>query len=95
MPSPLMRITPSIVAAAKEYLELKRRNLVEQVHIAECYPIPAKEVLDIWDSAQFELRRRGADREFALAYVTVFKKGRIAAEYVPLDAPKGQLSLFD
>lgn len=95
MGSQLMRITPGIVAVAKEYLQLKRENRLPTVHVADCYPISPEAVLEIWDSALFELRRRGNTNKFELAYVTVFKKGGVAAEYVPLNAPNDQTSLFD
>lgn len=95
MGSQLMRITPGIVAVAKEYLQLKRERCLPTVHVADCYPISPEAVLEIWDSALFELRRRGNSKEFELAYVTVLKKGGFAAEYVPLNAPKNQPSLFD
>lgn len=95
MGSQLMRITPGIVAVAKEYLQLKRENRLPTVHVADCYPISPEAVLEIWDSALFELRRRGNAKEFELAFVTVFKRGGFAAEYVPLHAPKDQPSMFD
>lgn len=91
----LMRITPSIVAAAKEYVELKRGNRLRQVHIAECFPVSPQAVLEIWDSALFDLRRRPGASDFQLAHVIVFKEGGFAAEYVPLNVPTDRPSLFD
>jgi hypothetical protein len=88
----LFRITPSILAAAREYLALPSADGNRPIHVAECFPVPPDEVVRIWEDALFELRRRGADRDFGLGAVTIFKGGRIAAEYFNLKGPP--LSLF-
>lgn len=91
----LMRITPSIISVAKEYLELKREGQLPRVHVADCFPIPPEQILEVWDSARFELRRRSNSSDFELAHIIVFKDGSHAAEYVPINAPNDQPSLFD
>ena len=91
----LMRITPSIVAVAREYFQLKRENRLPPIHIAQCFPISPEAVLEIWESARFDLRRRSNAADFELCRVIVFKDGGYAAEFVPVNVPQDQPSLFD
>lgn len=91
----LMRITPGIVTAAREYLQLKREGRLPTMHIAECFPIHPEAVLEIWETALLDLRRRPNAADFRLAHMIVFKGGDFAVEYIPLGAPEDQPSLFD
>lgn len=91
----LMRITPNIVAVAREYLSLKREGKLPAVHLAECYPISPEGVLEIWEHARFDLLRRVGSANCELANVIVFKDGSFAAENVSSEQTSDAPSLFD
>ncbi|MBX3412775.1 MAG: hypothetical protein KF708_08810 [Pirellulales bacterium] len=91
----LMRITPSIVAAAREYQSLKRDGKLPPLHLAECFPIPPEDVLEIWEQARFDLLRRNGSAGFELANVILFKNGSFVAEHVSSEQATDKPSLFD
>lgn len=91
----LMRITPSIVAAAREYLELKREGKLPAIHVAECYPIPPEGVLEIWEHARFDVLRMKGSQGFELFQVTVFKDRSFVAEHACSSDERNRGSLFD
>ena len=90
----LFTITPSILATAREYLELSRAGQHSGIHVADCFPVPPEQIVETWDNAEFDLLLRGEDKNFRLASVTLFKSGRVAAQYDNLSDPGPMLPLF-
>lgn len=90
----LMRITPSIVAASREYLQLKRDGHMPEVHVADCFPLRPEAILEIWETALRTLCRGSKAGEFELAYVAVFKDNNFAAEYLPIEGSEGSAAVF-
>lgn len=90
----LFVITPGIVASACEYLTLSQAGKVVGIHVAECFPVPPENILSIWEDVQFDLLRRGGQREFELTSVTVFKNGTFAAQFTNKNHADSDLPLF-